>query len=91
MNRCLYGCPIDTCNENKRAKSEGNSCSENGKSTMGWLSSVDEKMSLIALAIGLGVGFGGVIFVFVVWEKARCWVVPTKRPQTFYGEYRLPK
>jgi hypothetical protein len=90
-NKCLYGCPIDTCNENKRPKSEDNSSSKSGKPTVGWLSSVDENMSLMALAMGLGIGFGGTIFVFVVWEKARCWVVPPKRPQAFYGVYRLPK
>jgi hypothetical protein len=90
-NRCLHGCPLHTCNENKRLKREDNGSSKSGKLRVGWLSSVDEKMPLMALAMGLGIGFGGMVFVFVVWEKARCWVVHPKRPQAFYGVSRLPK
>ena len=59
----------------------------------GWLSYVDEEMSLIALALGLGIGFGGVVAMFIVWDKARHWVmgVPSKNTRRpFYGVYRFP-
>lgn len=90
-NKCLYGCPLDTCNENKRPKREENNTAMSGKPVVGWLSRVDEKMSLMALVIGLGIGFGGVVFAFVVWEKARHWLLSPKRPQPFYRVYRFPK
>jgi hypothetical protein len=51
---------------------------------------MDKKMSLIALGIGVVIGFGGVVMVFIAWKKARDWVVPPNRPKLFYGEYRLP-
>jgi hypothetical protein len=89
-NKCLHGCPLDTCIKNKIPKIEDNS-SKSGNPEVGWFTRMDEKMSMLALAMGLGIGFGGVVFVFVVWEKARCWVVPPKRPQPFYGVYRFPK
>lgn len=57
---------------------------------VGWLHYIDEKMSLISLGIGAIIGFGGVLIVFIVWKKARDWMVPPNVPKRFYGEYRLP-
>jgi hypothetical protein len=60
---------------------------------VGWLSRVDEEVSLLALGIGMGIGFGGVVVVFIVWGRARGWVMgmPSNKPQAFYGVYRFPK
>jgi hypothetical protein len=47
-------------------------------------------MSLIALALGLGIGFSGVVSVMILWKKARYWVLPPKI-KPFYGVYKFPK
>lgn len=90
-NKCLQGCPLNSCNVKKAPMGEGN----NGKSKhvkVGWLSHLDEKMSLLALAMGVGIGFGGVVAMFILWKRARHWVLglPPSKSQAFYGEYRLP-
>jgi hypothetical protein len=58
----------------------------------GWLNHVDEKVPLVALGMGFGIGFGIVVGVFIVWERARGWVMgkPFNKPKAFYGMYRLP-
>jgi len=53
---------------------------------VGWLSHVDEHMSLIAL----GIGIGGVVSIFMLWDKAKLWMVLPKMPKPFFGVYRLP-
>jgi len=92
-NKCLWGCPLNPCNENKPpfAPGEGNSGKSNNIKE-GWLSHLDEKMSLLALGMGLGIGFGGVVAMFILWERDRHWVLalPHNRSQAFYGEYRFP-
>jgi len=55
-----------------------------------WLSHVEEKMSLIALGIGMGIGFGGVIIIFMLWEKAKHWIMLPNIPENLYGLYRFP-
>ena len=90
-NKCLHGCPLDTCNGNKRSEGESNNSGKCGMVKVRCLSRVDEKMSLMALAMGFGIGFGGVVFVFVESKKARCWLLPCNTPQPYYGVYRFPK
>ena len=55
-----------------------------------WLSSVNQYISLLALGLGLGIGFIGVVSVMLLWDRARRWVMPPK-PQPFYGVYKFPK
>ena len=55
-----------------------------------WLSSVNEHVSLLALGLGLGIGFIGVVSVMLLWDRARPWVMPPKT-QPFYGVYKFPK
>ena len=59
-----------------------------------WMHWVDEKVSLIALGMGLGIGFGEVVSMFIVWDKARHWVVifppNNTRRIPFYSLYRFP-
>jgi hypothetical protein len=95
MNKCLCGFPLPPCNEMdkpKKTKVKGSGSRSNIK--RGWLYCIDEKVSLIALGMGIGIGFGGVVVIFIVWDKARCWVLgfppykSTQRP--FYGLYRFP-
>jgi hypothetical protein len=56
----------------------------------GWLRHMDENMSLITLGMGMGIGFGGVVSIFITWEKYRSWVVSSNRCP-FYGLYQFPK
>ena len=51
---------------------------------------MDGQMSLITLEIGMGIGFGGAILVFILCERAKCWLDPQTKPQPFYGVYRFP-
>ena len=57
---------------------------------MKWIGHVDENMSLIAVGMGTGIGFGGVVAILMFWERARHWVVPPDMPKTFVGVYRSP-
>jgi len=90
-NKCLWGCPLDSCS-NQKAKpiTKANSTSKSSYVKLEWLSQINEKMSMIALAIGIGIGFGGVVAMFTLWDKAKCWVLIVPKPQTSYGLYRLP-
>ena len=91
-NKCLYGCPLHPCNEKERPMIEGDNNSYNNDVKVGWLNHVDEKMSLIALGIGAGIGIWVVVGIFFVWERATRWVLalPPNKPQLFYGVYRFP-
>jgi len=86
-NTCLCGYPLQPCKETHSNNTmEGTSINKG----QGWLSRVNEHVSLIALGLGLGIGFSGVVSVMILWDKARLWVMPPKtRP--FYGVYRFPK
>ena len=59
---------------------------------VGWLSHLNEKMSLLTLGMGFVIGFGGVVAMLILWERARHWVLvlPPNSSQDFYGEYRFP-
>ena len=89
-NKCLWGCPLDSCNENGRHQRKSDNASNTSNVKVGWLSHVDENMSLVALGMGMGIGFGGVIVVFMSWEKAKHWMVPPNIPQPYFGVYRFP-
>ena len=69
---------------------KGDNVSQSSNVRVTWLSHVDEKMSLIAVGMGTGIGFGGVVTILMLWERARHWVVPPNMPQTFVGVYRSP-
>ena len=49
---------------------------------------MNETMSLLTL----GMGVGGVVAMFILWEWDRNWVLvlPHNKSQDFYGEYRYP-
>ena len=57
---------------------------------MKWIGHVDENMSLIAVGMGTMIGFGGVVTIFMLWERDKHWVVPLKMPQPFVEVYRFP-
>ena len=50
-NKCLWGCPLDTCIENKNKNGENNYNSTRNNVQIRWLSQVDGQMSLITLKI----------------------------------------
>jgi hypothetical protein len=89
-NSCLHGCPLDPCNAMERQVKEGNNNSKSSNIKVGWMNNVDEHISLIALGVGVGLGFGIVMGIIIVWKRARDWVVPSNKPQSFYGVYRFP-
>jgi hypothetical protein len=92
-NKCLWGCPIDPCsNRKEKPLIEGNSTNKSNHVKVKWLTHVKENMSLVALGMGMGIGFGGVVTMFIVWERAKCWVLglAPQKPQVFYGMYRIP-
>ena len=82
-NNCLWGCPLDSCNENGRQAIKYHNDSKVGNVRVRWFSRVDENMSLIALGMGMGIGFGGFFVLFMSWERAKHWVVP----QTFHDPF----
>jgi hypothetical protein len=75
-NKCLCGHPLPLCKEKQVTLVMGTT-----KVTMGsnWLHQLDEQVSLFALGLGVGIGFGGVVFVMTTWEKARHWMMPLIR------------
>lgn len=91
-NKCFYGCPLDSCIDKENQVREADNNSNNGNVKVGWLNKVDEKMSLVSLGIEVGIGIWGVVGIFIVWERARHWVLalPPNKPQLFYGVYRFP-
>ena len=68
-NKCLWGCPLDSCNENGRPIRQGDSASKSNDVKVDLLNHLDKNMSLIALGIGVGIGFGGVVILFMSWES----------------------
>ena len=87
MNKCLCGSPLQPCQEKKKKITmEGVNI---GKG-QGFLSHVDEHVSLIALGLGVGIGISGVVSVMILWKTARHWMMPPGT-QPFYGVYRFPK
>jgi len=68
-NECLCGNPLQACKEKERqvGPAEGTSISKGQK----WLKNVDEHVSLIALGLEAGIGFGGVVSVMTMWNKTR--------------------
>jgi len=42
---------------------------------------MDERMSLLVP----GIVFRGVVIVFMLWKRAKYWVVPESMPQPFFG------
>jgi Leucine-rich repeat (LRR) protein len=90
-NMCLRGCPLDSCNENEPPLGKDGGASNNTNVKVDWLSHVKKNMSLIALEIGMGIGFGGVIIVFLSWKRARDWMIPPNMPpEPVWGEYTFP-
>jgi len=81
---------LQACMHKKRRPERGFGAHRNVKG--GWLNRVDEKISLVALEMRVGIGFGAVVGVLIVWERARGWVMgmPSSKSQVFYGMYRLP-
>ena len=57
---------------------------------MKWIGHVDENMSLIAVGMGTMIGFGGMVTIFMLWERDKHWVVPPNMPQPFVEVYRFP-
>jgi hypothetical protein len=81
-NKCLCGYPLQPCKHQKRSPIRDDK--------KGWLRHVDAKKSLITLAMGIRIGFGRVVSMFITWEKTRSWLVPPNIC-LFYGVYRFPK
>ena len=69
---------------------KGDNVSQSSNVRVTWLSHVDEKMSLIAVGMGTWSGFGGVVVIFMLWERAKHWVVPPNMWQPFVGLYQFP-
>ena len=69
---------------------KGNRSTSYRSTGQGWLSLLDEHVSLIALGLGFGIGFSGVVSTMMLWDDARHWVMPPKT-QPFYGVYKFPK
>jgi len=65
---------------------KGDNASKSSKLRVGWLSHMDESMSLIVS----GIVFGGVVIVFMLWKRAKYWMVPKNMPQPFFGVYQFP-
>lgn len=93
-NHCLCGLPLPTCKKNdKPKKTIGGGKSNQTNAKKGLLSYANKKVSLLALSLGLGIGFGRVVVMFIIWDKARSWVMgmPCHKQKPFYGVYRFSK
>jgi hypothetical protein len=66
---------------------EGNRSTKSNDVKLGWFNHVHKKMSIVALGMGLGIGFGGVVGMFIMWEKSKLWFLGPIRPQPFFGMY----
>lgn len=91
-NKCLCGFPLPQCNQKDKPKKMLVGDNDNMSVKRGWLSRVNEEVSLVALGIGTGIGFGGIIAMFILWDKARCWIIspPNNTQKLLYGLYRFP-
>jgi hypothetical protein len=67
--------PLQACKlkRKKRTKNMVGTSSE-----VGWADHLNEKISFSALWLGVGFGFGGVVGVMAMWDKAKHWMVPPK-------------
>ena len=86
-NKCLCGYPLQVCKETQNNNTMEDVHNSKGH---GWLSHVDEHVSLFALGLGLVIGFFGVVTVMILWDDARHWVMPP-HIQPYYGVYKFPK
>ena len=91
-NKCLCGFPLPQCNQKDKPKKILFGQNDTWSVERGWLSRVDEEVSLVALGKRTGIGFGGIIAMFILWDKARCWIIspPNNTQKSFYGLYRFP-
>jgi len=89
-NKCLWGCPLYPCNESERQAEKSDNISSNSNVRVGWLHHVEKSISLIALGIGIGIGFGGVVVIFMLWGKAKHWMLSPNIAQPYYGQYKFP-
>jgi hypothetical protein len=94
-NKCLCGLSLPPCKQtDKSNKTMARDTGSESNVKPGWLSRVNEKVSLIALGMGVGIGFGGVVAMFIAWDRAKCWVLglsPNNTQRPSYGLYRYPK
>jgi hypothetical protein len=88
-NKCLCDYPLHPCEKAKNNEERGLEACVNASKGHGWLDRVDEHVSLIALGLGIGIGFNGVVTLIIMWDKAWQWMVPPKK-RTVYGVYRSP-
>ena len=79
-NKCLWGCPLDPCNEIERQRRKGDNDSKSCNVRVKWLSHIDENISLTAMKMGIGIGFGGVVALFMSSQRAKHWIVPPNIP-----------
>jgi len=77
-----HGYPFQACNKATPKKWDG--LYANVSEDQGWLSSVDDHISLISLGLGVGIVFGGVVTLIIMWDG-------TSKDKTIYGVYRFPK
>ena len=90
-NKCLCGLSLPPCKQkDKSMKTMARDTGIESNVKLGWLSCVNEEVSLIALGMGVGIGFGGVVAMLISWERERCWVLglsPNNTQRPFYGLY----
>ena len=93
-NKCLCGFPLPPCKQKDKAKKPiPRDSGGGGNVKKGWLSRVNEELSLMTLGLGMGIGFGVVVAMFIVWDRARSWVMglsPNNSKKPSYGLYRFP-
>lgn len=90
-NKCLCGFPLPPCQVKGARGPLGRDSGGNTKTKVRWLKHLDGNMSLITLGIRMGIGFGGVVSMLILWKRPRNWLMPPIQAQRFYGMYRLPK
>lgn len=73
-NKCLCSFPLPTCKEEEKQTLK----STIGRVSQSWSSQVKKHISLIALKFGIGIGFGGVMSVMILWNKARNWIISSE-------------
>jgi len=35
--------------------------------------------------MGMGIGFGGVVIIFMLWKRSKNWVIPPNMTRPFFG------
>ena len=93
-NKCLCGFPLPPCKQkDKSRKIVARHIGSGSNAKLGWLSRVNEEVSLIALGMEVGIRFGGIAVMFISWERARCWILglpPNNTQRPLYGLYQFP-